>query len=67
MIEKLVLGEIWTGDHPIFKPDALTKRSIRMVLISRSFEIEKQRSKRHSCFVVIEIVCMPSLDKINYR
>ena len=24
MIEKLVLGEIWTGDHPIFKPDALT-------------------------------------------
>ena len=24
MIEKLVLGEIWTGDLPIFNPDALT-------------------------------------------
>ena len=24
MIEKLVLGEIWTGDPPIFNPDALT-------------------------------------------
>ena len=23
MIEKLVLGEIWTGDLPIFNPDAL--------------------------------------------
>ena len=24
MIKKLVLGEIWTGDLPIFNPDALT-------------------------------------------
>ena len=24
MIEKLVLGEIWTEDLPIFNPDALT-------------------------------------------
>ena len=24
MIEKLVLGEIWTRDLPIFNPDALT-------------------------------------------
>ena len=24
MIEKLVLGDIWTGDLPIFNPDALT-------------------------------------------
>ena len=24
MFEKLVLGEIWTGDLPIFNPDALT-------------------------------------------
>ena len=24
MIEKLVLGEIWTGDLPIFNPDVLT-------------------------------------------
>ena len=24
MIEKLVFGEIWTGDLPIFNPDALT-------------------------------------------
>ena len=24
MTEKLVLGEIWTGDLPIFNPDALT-------------------------------------------
>ena len=24
MIEKLVLGEIWTGDFPSFNPDALT-------------------------------------------
>ena len=24
MIEKLVLGEIWTGDLPTFNPDALT-------------------------------------------
>ena len=24
MIEQLILGEIWTGDLPIFNPDALT-------------------------------------------
>ena len=24
MIEKLVLGETWTGDLPIFSPNALT-------------------------------------------
>ena len=29
MIEKLVLGEIWTGDLPIFNPDALTSASSR--------------------------------------
>ena len=27
MIEKSVLGEIWTGDFPIFNPDALTSVS----------------------------------------
>ena len=31
MIEKLVLGEIWTGDLPIFNPDALTSVSSRQV------------------------------------
>ena len=29
MIEKLVLGEIWTGDLPIFNPDALTSAPSR--------------------------------------
>ena len=29
MIEKLVLGEIWTGDLPIFNPDELTSAPSR--------------------------------------
>ena len=29
LIEKLVLGEIWTGDLPIFNPDALTSAPSR--------------------------------------
>ena len=29
MIEKLVLGEIWTVDLPIFNPDALTSAPSR--------------------------------------
>ena len=29
MIEKLVLGGTWTGDLPIFRPDALTSASLR--------------------------------------
>ena len=29
MIEKLVSGEIWTGDLPIFNPDALTSATSR--------------------------------------
>ena len=29
MIEKLVLGEIWTGDLPIFNPDVLTSAPSR--------------------------------------
>ena len=32
MIEKLVLGEIWTGDLPIFNPDALTSAPSRQAL-----------------------------------
>ena len=34
MIEKLVLGEIWTGDLPIFNPDALTSAPSRHSKIS---------------------------------
>ena len=34
MIEKLVLGEIWTGDLPIFNPDALTSVPSRQALIT---------------------------------
>ena len=30
MIEKLVLGEIWTGDLPIFNPDAPTSAPSRL-------------------------------------
>ena len=29
MIEKLVLGGTWTGDLPIFRPDALTSAAIK--------------------------------------
>ena len=39
MIEKLVLGEIWTGDLPIFNPDALTLRhhaSCKLIVESNS-------------------------------
>ena len=32
MIEKLVLGEIWTGDLPIFNPDALTSAPSRQAI-----------------------------------
>ena len=32
LIEKLVLGEIWTGDLPIFNPDALTSAPSRQAL-----------------------------------
>ena len=41
MIEKLVLGEIWTGDLPIFNPDALTSapswqaKAILLLLVYR--------------------------------
>ena len=31
LIEKLVLGEIWTGDLPIFNPDALTSAPSRQL------------------------------------
>ena len=33
MTEKLILGEIRTGDLPIFNPDALTSAPSRQVLI----------------------------------
>ena len=32
MIEKLVLSEIWTGDLPIFNPDALTSVPSRQAI-----------------------------------
>ena len=32
MIEKLVLGEIWTGDLPIFNPHVLTSAPSRQAL-----------------------------------
>ena len=32
MIEKLVLGDIWTGDLPIFNPDALTSAPSRQAI-----------------------------------
>ena len=32
MIEKLVLGEIWTGDLPIFNPDRLTSAPSRQAM-----------------------------------
>ena len=43
MIEKLVLGEIWTGDLPIFNPDVLTsapswQANIFFHFPSRSFQ-----------------------------
>ena len=31
MIEKLVMGEIWTRDLPIFNPDALTSAPSRQI------------------------------------
>ena len=33
MNEKLVLGEIWTGDLPIFNPDVLTSVPSRQVIM----------------------------------
>ena len=33
MIEKLVLGEIWTGDLPISNPDALTSAPSRQFTV----------------------------------
>ena len=33
MIGKLVLGEIWTGDLPIFNPDELTSTPSRQACI----------------------------------
>ena len=44
MIEKLVLGEIWTGELPIFNPDALTSAPSWQVLfyefsLSKPFNI----------------------------
>ena len=43
MIEKLVLGEIWTGDLPIFNPDALTSAPSWQAewrgLITKTFEL----------------------------
>ena len=40
MIEMLVLGEIWTGDLPIFNPDALTS--------APSWQARKERKSLHS-------------------
>ena len=33
MTEKLVLGDIWTGDLPIFNPDTLTSAPSRQASI----------------------------------
>ena len=38
MIEKLVLGGIWTGDLPIFNPDTLTSAPLRQANIQQQLE-----------------------------
>ena len=43
MIEKLVLGGIWTGDLPIFNPDALTSAP------SRQFQVVHWLDRVGSC------------------
>ena len=49
MIEKLVLGGIWTGDLPIFNPDALTSApSWQAVMNYNSFLFKFARLE--SCF-----------------
>ena len=40
MIEKLVLGEIWTWDLPIFNPDALTSALSNKLLLSSEDKME---------------------------
>ena len=39
VIEKLVLGGIWTGDLPILNPDALIFVPSRQVKIGSTFQI----------------------------
>ena len=39
MIEKLVLGGIWTGDLPIFNPDALISAPSRQASETRQFSV----------------------------
>ena len=47
MIEKLVLGEIWTWDLPIFNPDALTSVPSRQAKgYSRIWGAETHRKPR---------------------
>ena len=50
MIEKLVLGEIWTGDLPIFNPDALISATSR--------QANKKIWDKNSC---ISLFCLASL------
>ena len=38
-IEKLVLGEIWTGDLPIFNPDVLTSAPSWQINTCASYEV----------------------------
>ena len=45
MIEKLVLGEIWTGDLPIFNPDALTSAPSWLEDWSRSWMVNVYKGK----------------------
>ena len=45
MIEKLVLGEIWTGDLPIFNTDALTSAPSRQANVMFLIDLQWHQSK----------------------
>ena len=46
MIEKLVLGEIWTGDLPIFNPDSLTSSLSRQANVMFLIDLQWYQSKQ---------------------
>ena len=47
MIEKLDLGEIWTGDLPIFNPDALITSIYNLCAIMTLYLMSYETSEKH--------------------